>query len=51
MGKTAKELSEADTFTLLSPSFVLVLLFFLLPVGIIALMSFTNLSTDTGFDQ
>jgi inositol-phosphate transport system permease protein len=51
MGKTAKELSEADTFTLLSPSFVLVLLFFLLPVGIIALMSFTNLSTDTGFDR
>ena len=28
MGKTAKELSEADTFTLLSPSFFLVLLFF-----------------------
>ena len=51
MEKTAKELSEADTFTLLSPSFILVLLFFLLPVGIIALMSFTNLSTDTGFDQ
>ncbi len=51
MGKTAKELSEADTFTLLSPSFFLVLLFFLLPVVIIVLMSFTNVSTDTGFNQ
>lgn len=47
---TAKELSEADTFTLLAPSAVLVLLFFLLPIIIIVLMSFTNLSTDTGFD-
>ena len=51
MEKTAKKLAAADTFTLLSPSFFLVLLFFLLPAGVIVLMSFTNLSTDTGFDQ
>jgi len=47
---TAKEISDGDTFTLLSPAAFLILLFFVLPVIIIALMSLTNVSTDTGFD-
>jgi len=48
---TSREVTDSDTFTLLSPSAVLILLFFLLPIIIIGLMSFTNISTDTGFDS
>ncbi len=41
--------ADEDTFTLLSPAALLILLFFIIPVAVIVLLSFTNLSTDTGF--
>lgn len=47
--KSGRQLAAEDTFTLLAPAAVLALLFFLLPIVIIALMSFTNVSTETGF--